>query len=62
MYFMKRDFINILVFPVAFPFGLGVSLPSLPAKITERVLSTERNQTKKRILHHQELLLEKIGT
>jgi hypothetical protein len=62
-YFMKLHFNDILVFPVPFPFGLDVFLFFLPAKITKQVLSTERNRTKKRILHQQELLLlEKIGT
>jgi hypothetical protein len=60
---MKRHVINIFIFPVALPSGSGVSIPPLPAKKNIQVLSTERNQTKKRILHHQKLLLlEKIGT
>ena len=44
------------------PFVLGVIMPSLPVKETKRALSTERNQTEKRILHHQEPILEKTGT
>jgi hypothetical protein len=44
------------------PFIHGVIMSSLPVKESKLVLITERNQMEKRILHHQESILEKIGT